>query len=261
MSGDRRLKGICLRVSSLGENDRLLTLLSEKEGITRLAVPGAKRPRSSLSGAVPLTLIEIQVVGRRGLARVKQLKVLQNFSRVGQRLETLAAAQALAEMSMLLVGNDEPLPGMLDLILMHWERLETISKATPPDLDTTLAIGVQALVHMLAIGGYALPVQECCRSGEPLAPPLGKWEWRCSLIPEEGFAIGSVPGTNLQLNPSELALLQRLLKPGLPINHQGKLLGPREVWLRLLGVVECWTNTHLLKKISALTMLRESLNT
>ena len=49
MSGERRLNGLSLKVGPLGEHDRLLTLLSDQEGVTRLAVPGARRPRSSLS--------------------------------------------------------------------------------------------------------------------------------------------------------------------------------------------------------------------
>jgi len=41
---DTSLEGLALRVQPLGENDRLLTLLSETEGLSRLAVPGSRRP-------------------------------------------------------------------------------------------------------------------------------------------------------------------------------------------------------------------------
>lgn len=59
--GERRLEGLVLKVGPLGEHDRLLTLLSDAEGVTRLAVPGARRPKSSLAAAAPLTLLELQV--------------------------------------------------------------------------------------------------------------------------------------------------------------------------------------------------------
>ena len=49
-----RLEGLVLSSTALGECDRLLTLLSGQEGVTRLAVPGARRPRSSLAAAVPM---------------------------------------------------------------------------------------------------------------------------------------------------------------------------------------------------------------
>jgi DNA repair protein RecO (recombination protein O) len=72
---DRTLEGLALISRPLGENDRLLTLLSEAEGLTRLAVPGARRPRSSLAAAVPFALLQLQVGGGRGLQRVRQLRV------------------------------------------------------------------------------------------------------------------------------------------------------------------------------------------
>ena len=260
MTPDKRLTGLSLKVGPLGENDRLLTILSDEEGITRIAVPGARRPRSNLAAAAPLTLLELQIGGRSELKRVRHLKVLRSFCKVGEQLETLAAAQALAELSLLLVAGNDPLPGMLNTVLIHLDRLDEYEEEDHhKDPINTLAKSVQACIHLLALGGYGLPIQKCCQSGLPLEPPIGEWDWRCSLIPEAGFAIGSVPNTPIQLNPSELALLQRLLHPNLPKRSDGKLMGPKKVWLRLLTVLECWIENHLPKNISALKMLREAI--
>ncbi len=260
MTSEKRLKGLSLKVGPLGENDRLLTILSEEEGITRIAVPGARRPRSNMSAAAPLTLLDLHIGGRSELQRVRHLKVLRSFSKVGEQLETLAAAQALAELSLLLVAGNDPLPGMLDTVLAHLDRLEDYAdKEGYKQPILVLAKTVQACVHLLALGGYGLPIQKCCQSGLALEPPIGEWEWRCSLIPEAGFAIGSMPNSPIQLNPSELALLQRLLHPNLPTRSNGELMGPQNVWLRLLTVVECWVENHLPKNLSALKMLRESI--
>jgi len=255
MSGERRLTGLALKVGPLGEHDRLLTLLSDEAGVVRLAVPGARRPRSSLAAAVPLTLLDLQVVGRRSLQRVKQLQVLHNYSGVGQRLETLASAQALAELAIALVSDDDPVPGLLDTVLVHLEGFESLSRTSPTDADVCLAMLVQAGVHLLALGGYGIPLQSCCRTGAELLPPIGQWQWRCSLLPEEGLAIGSLPGAKLQFNPSELALLQRLPRPELPRRRDGELMGPRPVWLKLLAVLECWCRTHLPRPVRSLAMV------
>ena len=254
---DRRLTGLALKVGPLGEHDRLLTLLSAEAGVIRLAVPGARRPRSSLAAAVPLTQLELQVVGRRGLPRVRQLRVEHNFGAVGQRLDTLSAAQALAELSMALVEGEDPLEGMLEAVVIHLERLEAISRAAD-EAAIALASGVQACVHLLALGGYGLPLQTCCRTATPLVPPIGEWEWRCSLIADEGLAIGPQPGAAIQLNPSELALLQRLPRAELPRRRDGELMGPMSVWLRLLAVTECWIRSHLPRPVRSLGMLREA---
>ncbi len=203
--------------------------------------------------------MELDVIGTRGLAKVRHLKVLKNFNKIGNHLETLAAAQAIAEISLLLVGENDPIPNMLKTVLIHIERIEQLGAESNCNVDCTLASSVQACVHLLALGGYGLPIQECFLSGSALQPPIGKWEWRCSLLPEEGFAIGSIAGAELELNPSELALLQRLLRPELPLRKDGKLMGPQMVWLKLLAVIQSWVRTHLKQKIKALEMLQEAL--
>ena len=253
---ERRLSGLALKVGPLGEHDRLLSLLSDSEGVTRLAVPGARRPKSSLAAAAPLTLLELQVGGGRGLSRVRQLKVKRSYSRLGRQLETLAAAQALCDLCLLLAADD-PIEGLLTTVLLHLERLEQHAE----DTDLVLASTVQAAVHLLTLGGYGLPWQACWLSGTALEPPLGQWDWRCSLLPEDGFAIDVQTGAAMTLNPSELALLQRLTRPELPRRRNGELMGPQTVWLRLLAVIEIWVRTHLPRRSRALAMLREAVLT
>jgi DNA repair protein RecO (recombination protein O) len=256
MTPEQRLEGLVLRSSPLGETDRLLTLLSASEGLTRLAAPGARKPKSSLAAAVPLAVLSLQVGGRSGLRRVRQLRVLRNFSALAERLETLAAAQGLAELTLQLVPSDAPVEGVLDDLLLQLNRLEAVVKERQLNLEA-LAIAVQGSVQLLALGGYALPLASCARSGEPLEPPLGNWEWRCSLLPSEGLVIGAVAGAQLVLNASELALLQRLLRPALPRRRDGELMGPEPVWLRLLQLVEIWSREHLGRSARSWRLLRQ----
>ena len=104
-SGECRLKGLCIKASPLGENDRLITILTE-QGIVRLAVPGARRPKSSLAAATPLTYLSLQIFGKRNLKSVRQIKILKRYSGLGKNIECLAAAQAITELTFLLVGNN-----------------------------------------------------------------------------------------------------------------------------------------------------------
>jgi DNA repair protein RecO (recombination protein O) len=146
--------------------------------------------------------------------------------------------------------------GVLDDLLLQLNLLEAVVKERQDSLEA-LAIAVQGGVHLLALGGYALPLAACARSGERLDPPLGNWEWRCSLIPSEGFVIGGVAGAQLVLNASELALLQRLLRPALPRRRDGELMGPQRVWLRLLQLVDLWSREHLGRSARAWPLLRQ----
>jgi DNA repair protein RecO (recombination protein O) len=141
---------------------------------------------------------------------------------------------------------------------MQLGRLDALVRERGCDLEA-LAIAVQGSVHLLALGGYALPLGCCSRSGEPLDPPLGDWDWRCSLVPSEGLVIGGVPGARVVLNASELALLQRLLRPNLPRRRDGELMGPLPVWLHLLELVEHWCQEHLSRKPRAFRLLRTGL--
>ena len=120
-----------------------------------------------------------------------------------------------------------------------------------------LSMSIQSLIHLLAIGGINLPIHHCCKTGEPIIPPLGNWEWSCYYLPSEGFSSIEDPQSNLKINASEVALLQRLLFPELPIKSNGELLGPKKVWLKILFIIETWISTQLEKDLSSLKMLRE----
>ena len=119
MSSPHYLQGLCLKAGPLGENDRLLTILSDQEGISRVAVPGARRPRSSLAGAAPLNFIRLHISRSKGLSKVRQLNLIRSYTNVGKRLETLAASQALLELVLMLAANNDPSPEILNTVLIH----------------------------------------------------------------------------------------------------------------------------------------------
>jgi DNA repair protein RecO (recombination protein O) len=256
MGSERVLEGVALRCSALGESDRLLTLLTEEDGLIRLAVPGARKPRSKLATALPLAHLRLQV-GGSNLLRVRQLTLVRSFSGLGERLETLSAAQSLAELCLQMVPTGAPSSGWPGMLLVHLGRLETIVLDVQERVEA-LAVAVQGSLHLLALGGYALPLQQCARQGTALDPPLGNWSWRCSLLPGEGLATGAVPGAAMLLNASELALLQRLMRPGLPRAKDGRLMGPETVWLRLLELIALWCEENLERSPRAFRLLRAS---
>jgi muramoyltetrapeptide carboxypeptidase len=76
------------------------------------------------------------------------------------------------------------------------------------------------------------------------------------LVPSEGLAIGAIAGARVVLNASELALLQRLLRPALPRKRDGELMGPEAVWLHLLDLVESWCSEHVGRRPKAFKLLR-----
>ena len=256
MSSESKLKGLCIKCSPLGEYDRLITILSEEKGITRLAVPGARRPKSSLSSASPITLLDLQIFGKKNLKTVRQIKIVKSYNVMGKSIECLSAAQAITELTFLLVGNEDSQNNYLSTVLIHLDRLYDHQVPISSD-KKILCICIQSLIHLLAVGGLSLPLNFCCKTGRTINPPLGNWEWKCNFIPNEGFTIEDDPQSILKINPSELALLQRLLYPELPIKSNGELLGPKNVWLKLLTIIESWIKSQLGKELSSLKILRE----
>ena len=53
MSGDSKIEGLCIKASPLGENGRLITVLTDEQGIIRACSSRARRPKSSLAAATP----------------------------------------------------------------------------------------------------------------------------------------------------------------------------------------------------------------
>ena len=256
MSNEKTLRGLCIKASPLGENDRLITFLSEEEGITRYAVPGARRPKSSLSAASPLTFLEIQIFGRKNLKTVRQLKIIKSYNGLGKSIECLAAAQAITELTFLLVGNDDTQQNYLSTVLAHLDRIYEYKISSENDL-LILAMSIQSLMHLLAIGGLSLPLFYCCKTSKPIHPPIGNWDWECHFIPSEGFSVIDDARSLLTFNASEIALMQRLIFPKLPIKSNGELLGPKFVWKKILRVFNIWIPIQLGKEISSLKILGE----
>ena len=256
MSGESRIEGLCIKASPLGESGRLITVLTDEQGIIRLAAPGAKRPKSSLAAATPLTYLSIQIFGNRSLKSVRQVKILKSYNGLGKNIECLAAAQAITELTFLLVGNNDKQQNYLSSVLAHLDRIYEYNNQSIEDFKM-LSMSIQSLIHLLAIGGINIPVNFCCKTGDPIIPPLGNWDWQCHYLPNEGFSTIEDAESFLTVNASEIALLQRLLFPELPIKSNGSLLGPKKVWLRILSIVESWISAQLDKELSSLKMLRD----
>ena len=256
MTGESRLEGLCIKASPLGENDRLITILTDDLGILRLAAPGARRPKSSLTSASPLNYLSMQIFGKRSLKSIRQIKIIKSYTGLGKNIETLAAAQAITELTFLLVGNNDKQQNYLSCVLAHLDRIYLYEVPKEEDIKM-LSMSIQSLIHLLAIGGINLPINHCCKTGVPIIPPLGDWEWECYYLPNEGFSTIEDSQSILKINASEVALLQRLLFPELPIKSNGELLGPKKVWLKILLIIETWISAQLDKELSSLKMMRE----
>tara|TARA_Y100001933_G_C18637623_1_gene413123 strand:- start:403 stop:591 length:189 start_codon:yes stop_codon:yes gene_type:complete len=57
------------------------------------------------------------------------------------------------------------------------------------------------------------------------------------------------------MNASEIALMQRLIFPELPIKSNGELLGPKKVWIKIMNILNLWIPAQLGKELSSFKIL------
>ncbi|HRD41424.1 MAG TPA: DNA repair protein RecO C-terminal domain-containing protein [Prochlorococcaceae cyanobacterium AMR_MDS_5431] len=249
------LIGFSLRITSLGENDQLLFLLSDTKGLVRLVIPNGRKLQNQMRSILPFCFVKVYMHRTLEPMKVSHVQILYNFSAILKKLETLSAAQGLIELCMQLLS--EPIIGMQEEIMLQLIRLEN-TIGNPDSSIETLAIAVQSSIHQLMLGGYCLPVHLCARTGQRLLPSLKDYneEWRCSFLLHEGFVLGQCDDTCISLNASEFLLLQQLHKSMIPRLSNGQLIGSRDTWIYLLDIICLWIETHLPRRISSFEILR-----
>lgn len=287
MSRTYKATGINLKSMPLGENDRLLTILTREFGLIQAVAPGARKHQSKLGGRSGLFVVnELLIAKGRSLDKITSAETLQSYPGLGKELATLAASQYMAEMVLCQALSDQPQEALYDVLNEHLRRLEQLPSTTgsgsPP--SEVLAHLCHGVFHLLAIAGIAPQVHLCCLTQRPLAPDFANPDWRVGLSFEAGGAVslaalaslaapapvtGSVatqapPKVNAKLNAVELARLQQLAGAEL-IQHytalpagQGDLPQHQSAdtaWLSVERILREYTQYHLGRSIRSAALM------
>lgn len=153
-------KGLIIREQTIGESDRLVTLLTADLGIVRAFVRRAKTYKNKNLSATSLF-----VYGDFTLYKGKDAYVIDNASPIEvffdlrNDIERLALAQYFAQLTYYLGTEEQPAPEMLRLIL---NALYLLCKG---EKDLKL-IKAAVEMRMVCLGGYMPNVLACYRCGE-----------------------------------------------------------------------------------------------
>ncbi|MCC6727992.1 MAG: DNA repair protein RecO [Chthonomonadales bacterium] len=166
--------GIVLRRVSLGETDRILTLLTREYGKLGAVAKGSRRAGSRLSGATELfTHSRLLLAVGRSLDIVSQCDIREAFPRLRDDLDLLARATYFCELVDRFVEEREPNAEVFDLLLSALYLLQR-SPASPDAIVHAFEL------HLLAERGYAPELARCVRchaAAEPgrlgFSPSLG----------------------------------------------------------------------------------------
>ena len=155
-----KTKGLIIREQTIGESDRLVTLLSEDFGLIKAFVRRAKNLKSSNLSATSLFAYgEFSVYRGRDAYVIDNAKPIEMFFELRNDIERLALAQYFAQLTYFLGSEEQPSHEMLRLILNALHLLCKSSK------DVKL-IKAAVEMRMLCLGGYMPNILACYRCGE-----------------------------------------------------------------------------------------------
>ena len=203
-----RDEGVVLRVHKLGEADRIVTILTRRNGRVRAVAKGVRRTRSRFGASVePFSHVDLQLwEGRGGLDTVTQADSLQSYGQrlVGDYGRYTAGTAVLETAERLTAEEREP---SLKLFLLVIGALRTL--APPPDSDTVQrdpSLVLDAfLLRAMTVAGYAPALVDCARCGAP-------GPHRAFSVPAGGVVCPACrPAGAASPSPAAVALMQDLL--------------------------------------------------
>ena len=156
-----RDEGVVLRVQKLGEADRIITILTKKNGRVRAVAKGVRRTRSKFGASVePFSHVDLQLYAGRNLDIVVQAESLTSYgSAMVSDYGRYTAGTAVLETAERLTAEErEP---SLRLFLLVVGALRALSERDP-----SLVLDA-VLLRAMSVAGYAPALAECARCSLP----------------------------------------------------------------------------------------------
>ena len=188
MSRTYTVTGINLKSMPLGENDRLLTILTPESGLVRAVAPGSRKPKSRLAGRSALFVVnELFLARGKSLDRITQAETITSYPGLTRNLGILTASQYLAELVLVQALSEQPQAELFELLNEHLRRLESLSKQAK--VTEVLPHLTHAVFHLLAWGGIAPQVHGCCITQRPIIPEIARSNWTVSFAIDAGGVV------------------------------------------------------------------------
>ena len=161
-----RTKGLIIREQTIGESDRLVTLLSDEFGLIKAFVRRAKSIKSqNLSATSLFAYGEFTIYRGRDAYVIDSASPIEVFFELRSDIERLALAQYFAQLTYFLGSEEQPSHEMLRLIL---NALHLLCKGK----KNTKLIKAAVELRMLCLGGYMPDLLACYRCGEYESDPM-----------------------------------------------------------------------------------------
>ena len=154
---------VVLRVTKLGEADRIVTLLTRRQGRVRAVAKGVRRTKSKFGGRLePFSHVDLQLYAGRNLDIVTQAETLDPFGPVlAADYPRYTCATAIAETAERLTAEEHEPSLRLYLLLVSALRALSETRREPSLILDAF------LLRAMALAGWAPALNDCARCGEP----------------------------------------------------------------------------------------------
>lgn len=199
MPGTYEDEAVVLKTIKLGEADRIVTLMTRRNGKVRAVAKGVRKTKSRFGGRLePFTRVELMLYrGRKDLDTITSADILTSFDAVRKDYARLTSAAALAEIVDKLTPDREVALPTYALLIGGLEALAGDNQAT---------IVPAFLAKLLSVCGYHPELHSCAGCGEArvagFSPSLG------GVVCEDCY---EEDDSALRMPPERVALLSRLL--------------------------------------------------
>ena len=184
MGATYKATGINLKSMPMGENDRLLTILTREFGLIRAIAPGSRKHESTLRGRSGLFVVNtLLLVPGKSLDKIIQAESNASFPKLSQDLGKLTAAQYLAELCLYQALSDQPQMELFEALCDALTRLEAVEG------ERAIAILVEGIVQMLYLAGVIPEVEHCSVTRKPIPPDTSDSRWRVGFHPAAGGVV------------------------------------------------------------------------
>lgn len=154
---------LVLRVSKLGEADRIVTLLTRRGGRVRAVAKGVRRTRSRFGGRLePFSHVDVQLYAGRNLDIVTQAETLDTFGpAIAADYGRYTAATVIVETAERLTAEErEPSLRLYLLLVSALRALAETGREPSLVLDAFL-------LRAMALSGWAPALTDCARCAAP----------------------------------------------------------------------------------------------
>ncbi|MQA98510.1 MAG: DNA repair protein RecO [Streptosporangiales bacterium] len=158
-----RDEGIVLRTQKLGEADRIISLLTRRNGRVRAVAKGVRRTKSRFGARLePFTHVDLQIHIGRSLDVIGQAETIRPYGEaLGGDYPRYTAGTAMLETAERLTAVEKE-PSLRQFLLLVG-GLRTLGDGSH---DPRLVLDA-FLLRSLAVAGYAPALTECARCGDP----------------------------------------------------------------------------------------------